>query len=107
MKNKMILSITMTSVLSLNATLTYATQQSSAPVLISKTKDNHHSGKCASGKCGTEKIFSKKELTNDPQDKLIYARDGKCGLSGEGIAPVVTEPAVAYPSKITGGLCGQ
>ena len=59
-----------------------------------------------SGKCGTEKRFEKQELTSDPQGRLVRARDGKCGVTGEGIDPS-SETVKLTQSKITGGICGQ
>jgi hypothetical protein len=63
------------------------------------------SGKCASGKCGTEKIYSQATITHDPQDNLVRARDGKCGLTGKGVKNA------AYPQqpgdeKCVNGVCG-
>ncbi len=33
---------------------------------------------------GTEKIYSKTKLAHSPDDQLVRARDGKCGLTGKG-----------------------
>ncbi|PSW18186.1 hypothetical protein C9I98_17555 [Photobacterium sanctipauli] len=108
MHNKIVLSIAMTSVLAMNAGTVQAESQDNAtaaqkPVVSAPSSNN--GGKCASGKCGTEKIFAKVELNSDPQDKLVRARDGKCGLTGQGLAP--EEATIAQPGKCAGGLCGQ
>ncbi|QUM85529.1 hypothetical protein [Moritella sp. 28] len=109
MKNKLMLSIAMTSLIGLNigqvqAEVTQAqTQAQTAPAKA----DGGNGGKCASGKCGTEKRFEKKELINDPQGQLVRARDGKCGLSGQGITSDKTPTQYAQPGKCAGGLCGQ
>ncbi|MDN3684793.1 hypothetical protein QW180_19320 [Vibrio sinaloensis] len=34
-----------------------------------------------------KKRFEKRELDSDPQDRLVRARDGKCGITGQGIKP--------------------
>ncbi|MGF1700137.1 hypothetical protein L4D09_07465 [Photobacterium makurazakiensis] len=103
MNNKIALSIAMTSVLAFNTAAVQASPQESAPVV--KEASSNNGGKCASGKCGTEKIFAKVELNSDPQDKLVRSRDGKCGISGQGLAPAKAN--VAQPGKCAGGLCGQ
>ncbi|MGR5065197.1 hypothetical protein [Photobacterium sp. DNB22_13_2] len=108
MNNKIALSIAMTSVLALNTAAVQASPQDGAsdankPVVSAPSSNN--GGKCASGKCGTEKIFAKVELNSDPQNKLVRARDGKCGLSGQGLVPA--KASVAQPGKCAGGLCGQ
>lgn len=102
MNNKIVLSIAMTSVLALGSSVVQAATQDTPPV--AKEASSNNGGKCASGKCGTEKIFAKIELNTNPQDKLIRARDGKCGQSGQGINAPAT---VAQPGKCAGGLCGQ
>lgn len=64
------------------------------------------SGKCASGKCGTEKIYSQAELKHDPQDQLVRARDGKCGLTGKGINNGES-PQQIGDGKCVSGVCGK
>lgn len=64
------------------------------------------SGKCASGKCGTEKIYDKVNLKHNPQDRLVAARDGKCGLNGKGLKPKES-PEQIKDEKLVGGLCGN
>ena len=61
------------------------------------------SGKCASGKCGTEKIYSQIKPDHNPQEKLVMARDGKCGNTGFGLNPTKDE----LKSTVAGGVCGQ
>lgn len=69
-------------------------------------KSTASSGKCASGKCGTEKIYDKVKLKKDPQDQLISARDGKCGVTGKGIDNKES-PQKIKKEKCIGGLCGK
>ncbi|GLT17161.1 hypothetical protein GCM10007938_09380 [Vibrio zhanjiangensis] len=104
MNNKLVLSIAMTSVISLNSGTVFADAQSEAPVKSSVISQK--TGGCAAGKCGTEKRFEKQELKGDPQGRLVRARDGKCGVMGEGINPSA-ETIKLTQSKITGGICGQ
>ncbi|ENM5757630.1 hypothetical protein ACQ902_000205 [Vibrio mimicus] len=104
MKHKMALSIAMTSALTLNSGMAFADTPSEAPVNAQPTEQ--HGGKCAAGKCGTEKRFEKQDVKNDPQGRLVRARDGKCGLTAEGITPS-EETIILTNSKITGGVCGQ
>lgn len=59
-------------------------------------------GKCASGKCGTEKIYSRAMLDKNPQDRLVRTRDGKCGVTGQG-----HDIAQTPTSKLAEGVCGQ
>ena len=61
-------------------------------------------GKCASGKCGSLKKFGEVQVESDPQGQLIYARDGKCGLSGDGVEPNIQKTQNA---KCSSGLCGK
>ena len=104
MSKKLTLSITLTSALCLStafmaigtATESYASE-----------KTTKHGGKCAAGKCGTDKRFAKKELADDPQDRLSCARDGKCGLSGRGVGYSDENGFSVSSSKITSGVCGQ
>ncbi|MGF1900549.1 hypothetical protein [Aliivibrio sifiae] len=99
MNNKLTLSIVMTSVIAFNSGMVSAVEEA---VVAQASSGN--GGHCAAGKCGTEKRFGKADLKGDPQGRLVRARDGKCGLSGEGVnAPAV----ITDKSKITGGLCGQ
>lgn len=63
------------------------------------------SGKCASGKCGTEKIYSQAKLKHDPQDQLVRARDGKCGLTGEGLKKNASAEQVIAEKSVS-GVCG-
>lgn len=100
MKNKVILSIAMTSTLCLGD-LALA----EAVVSTSVERAEVHSGKCASGKCGTEKAYTSSELNYNPQDRLVYARDGKCGLSGQGVA--VNTNLTTTSGSCSDGVCGQ
>ncbi|OQQ08691.1 hypothetical protein BK411_07885 [Vibrio splendidus] len=104
MNNKIALSIAITSVISLNSAMVFADAPAEAPVEAKQSSG--HGGKCAAGKCGTEKRFEKAELTSNPQDRLVRARDGKCGLTAEGISPS-KERILTANSKVTGGVCGQ
>ncbi|MCG9789667.1 hypothetical protein [Vibrio barjaei] len=104
MNNKMAISIALSSLVSMNSALAAISESAEAPITAQPTEQ--HGGKCAAGKCGTEKRFEKQELDSDPQDKLVRARDGKCGLSGQGInAPA--DAVTSADSKVTGGVCGQ
>jgi uncharacterized low-complexity protein len=71
-----------------------------------ENKSSTSSGKCASGKCGTEKIYSQANLSYDPQDQLVRARDGKCGLSGQGVNSSESPQQIA-DEKVVGGVCGK
>ncbi|MDN3612304.1 hypothetical protein ACODM8_11180 [Vibrio ostreicida] len=104
MNNKLALSIAMTSVISLSSGTVFADTQTEPP--IEAQSSTQHGGKCAAGKCGTEKRFEKKELKKDPQGHLVRARDGKCGITAEGITPS-SDTIKFTQSKITGGVCGQ
>lgn len=63
------------------------------------------SGKCASGKCGTEKIYGKADISHDPQDQLVRTRDGKCGLTGQGNEN--ESPQQIDTEKCVSGVCGK
>ncbi|MGF1754959.1 hypothetical protein L4C33_15365 [Vibrio makurazakiensis] len=104
MNSKLALSIAMTSVITLNSAMVFAEAPQQAPVEAKQSSG--HGGKCAAGKCGTEKRFEKQELTTNPQGRLVRARDGKCGLSAQGIEPTQRQIQLAN-SKVTGGVCGQ
>ncbi|EGQ9186419.1 hypothetical protein O1C43_000613 [Vibrio cholerae] len=108
MNSKIVLSIAMTSVIALQPGMSFAetSTETSTEAPVSAQSTSGHGGKCAAGKCGTEKRFEKQDLKNDPQGRLVRARDGKCGLTGEGITPT-TETVILTNSKITGGVCGQ
>jgi len=97
MNCKIVLSIAMTSAIALHPAMSVAETSTEAPVSAQP---------CAAGKCGTEKRFEKQDLKSDPQGRLVRARDGKCGLTAEGIAPSA-ETITLTNSKITGGVCGQ
>ncbi|MBM9914540.1 MULTISPECIES: hypothetical protein [Stenotrophomonas] len=79
----------------------HATAAESADVSVAKGAVSH-GGKCASGKCGTEKKYGKADVQGTPQGRLVRARDGKCGLTGEGHAVVETAAR-----KLAEGVCGQ
>ncbi|OEE73130.1 hypothetical protein [Vibrio ordalii] len=114
MNCKIALSIAMTSAIALHPAMSVAETSTEAPVSAQPTSQN--GGKCAAGKCGTEKRFEKQDLKSDPQGRLVLrdpliislvrARDGKCGLTAEGITPSA-ETITLTNSKITGGVCGQ
>lgn len=99
--NKLTLSIAMTSLIALTPGLALAATPSDAPVKAAPSEQ--HGGKCAAGKCGTEKRFEKQALDSDPQGRLVRARDGKCGLTEQGI----NGETQRQESKITEGVCGQ
>ncbi|MCR3968706.1 MULTISPECIES: hypothetical protein [Aeromonas] len=101
--NKLTLSIAMTSLIALTPGLALAATPSDAPVKAAPSEQ--HGGKCAAGKCGTEKRFEKQALDSDPQGRLVRARDGKCGVAGEGIDD--DRSGSNNGSKMTEGVCGQ
>ncbi|POA98294.1 MULTISPECIES: hypothetical protein [Chromobacterium] len=98
MKNQIILSIAMTSLIGLNAEPVLAEPSQPAKTVQSESGNG---GKCASGKCGTVKMYEKADIQHDPQDQLVRARDGKCGKTGQGIQPVPPR------CKMVEGVCGQ
>lgn len=98
---KLSLSIAMTGLIALTPGLALAATPSEAPVKAAPSEQ--HGGKCAAGKCGTEKRFEKQALDSDPQGRLVRARDGKCGLAEQGI----NGETQRQESKITEGVCGQ
>jgi uncharacterized low-complexity protein len=102
MQDKLTLTIALTSLAALGiATAALADTTTTAPVSAPKAGANH-GGKCASGKCGTEKIYGKANIEHDPNGALVRARDGKCGPSGKGHA-VPEDPR----DKLATGVCGQ
>lgn len=96
MKRELILGIAMTSLVS-GAAVAAAT-----PVTTSASAPAHGGGKCASGKCGTEKIYAQTKPQHDTNGELVRARDGKCGPSGEGYK--VTQ---SNQQKLAEGVCGR
>ncbi|EOZ7588146.1 hypothetical protein QNZ44_004532 [Enterobacter kobei] len=109
MKKDIILSIMVSSVAVAGTTPTvYAADTSNAVIIADKiaVKKPASSGKCASGKCGTEKIYAQAKLKQDPQDQLVRARDGKCGLTGEGLKTPGT-PQQVNDTKMVNGVCGK
>ena len=100
---KLTLSIAMTRLIALTPGLALAATPSDAPVKAAPSEQ--HGGKCAAGKCGTEKRFEKQALDSDPQGRLVRARDGKCGVAGEGIDG--DRSGSNNGSKMTEGVCGQ
>lgn len=98
---KLSLSIAMTGLIALTPGLALAATPSEAPVKAAPSEQ--HGGKCAAGKCGTEKRFEKQTLDSDPQGRLVRARDGKCGLTEQGI----NGETQRQESKMTEGVCGQ
>lgn len=100
MKKQIILSIAMTSLLGLSAEAVLAAE-ASQPAQAVKSQSGH-GGKCASGKCGTVKMYEKAPLRHDPQDQLVRARDGKCGKTGQGVHSDQTGKG-----KMVEGVCGQ
>lgn len=98
---KLSLSIAMTGLIALTPGLALAATPSEAPVKAAPSEQ--HGGKCAAGKCGTEKRFEKQALDSDPQGRLVRARDGKCGLAEQGI----NGETQRQERKMTEGVCGQ
>jgi uncharacterized low-complexity protein len=102
MNSRLVLSIAVTSLASLGSVSVPVHAADTAPAQADAKPKAHGGGKCASGKCGTEKIYAKVALDKNPQDRLVYARDGKCGLSAKG-HDVKQTPA----KKLIEGVCGQ
>jgi uncharacterized low-complexity protein len=105
MNNKLALSIAITSLASIGTVSLPLQAADNAPAPqteANKTPPKSHGGKCASGKCGTEKIYSKVALDKNPQDRLVRTRDGKCGLSAKGHDVKLTPR-----NKLAEGVCGQ
>ncbi|MCZ8781138.1 hypothetical protein OM280_18325 [Escherichia albertii] len=105
MKKDIVLSIIVGSAL----VSSIATQANAADISQPNKIENKSptsSGKCASGKCGTEKIYGKAELKHDPQDRLVRARDGKCGVTGAGINQPES-PQQIGDGKCVSGICGK
>ncbi|OQS34750.1 hypothetical protein [Chromobacterium haemolyticum] len=100
MKKQIILSIAMTSLLGLSAEAALAAE-ASQPEQEVKSQSGH-GGKCASGKCGTVKMYEKADIKHNPQDQLVRARDGKCGKTGQGVHSDQTGKG-----KMVEGVCGQ
>jgi hypothetical protein len=97
MKRELVLGITATSLL-------VVTQAFAAPQAVPEPPGQPTSGggKCASGKCGIEKIYSQTKLQHDPNGQLVRARDGQCGLSGKGDRVVESRTA-----RLAEGVCGR
>ena len=102
MNTKLNLSIALSSLVALGAISSPAIGADTTQVQQNAPKASKGGGKCASGKCGTEKIYGKATLDNDPDGRLVRARDGKCGSSGKGYA-VLETPA----QTLAQGICGQ
>ena len=104
MNSNVLLSIALVSAVStasVSASTTDTTTQTPEKVV---KKEKTHGGKCASGKCGTEKIYGKANVSQNPQGKLVRARDGKCGTDGKGVNETTK---ATNDSKCVGGVCGQ
>ena len=114
MKNKLVLSIAMGSMIGMGFNTAQANtasddaQISNAEVVVETPSttdggDGGNGGKCASGKCGTIEIYKDVKIDGNQQGKLIYARDGKCGIDGKGIGKTTTVDS----DKQVNGLCGN
>lgn len=103
MKNKLILSITLSSFVGLTAG-GFAHAESPVTETVT-TKAKASGGKCASGKCGTEKLYEKAQIKHNPQDQLVRSRDGKCGIDAKGLETQTLEKEAA--DKCASGVCGQ
>lgn len=104
MNSRVLLSIALISAVSSTSVSANTAQSTTQEPQKVVKKEETHGGKCASGKCGTEKIYGKANVNHNPQGKLVRARDGKCGTDGNGI----NETAKATDnSKCVGGVCGQ
>ena len=105
MKKDIAISIIVGSIVSAIITLPVMAEEIS-PANKIDNKSSTSSCKCASGKCGTEKIYGQAKLKRDPQDQLVRARDGKCGLSGYGINNE-NSPQRIGNDKCVNGICGK
>jgi uncharacterized low-complexity protein len=105
MKRDVFLSIMVGSVMVAGA-LPQASANNNSQVSKIENQAPTSSGKCASGKCGTEKIYGQADLKHDPQDQLVRARDGKCGLTGSGIDNNES-PQQIGDKKCVSGVCGK
>lgn len=110
MKKDIVLSIMVGSIIAGGMVTSAHAADSAAQVASSANKIENKaptsSGKCASGKCGTEKIYGQATLAHDPQDQLVRARDGKCGLTGEGMKNNQS-PQQMDAGKCVSGVCGK
>ncbi|MFQ1062502.1 hypothetical protein [Bordetella trematum] len=102
MKEPLVLTIAVASLLSLESMAAEVGPAPAGAPTQAVEQSAHGGGKCASGKCGTEKIYSRKSLEHDPQGLLVRARDGRCGLSGEG-----HDVALSEDERLAQGVCGQ
>lgn len=98
MKHELILGIAMTSLVSGAA----AAAQAPTTATVSASPAAHGGGKCASGKCGTEKIYAQTKPQHDTKGELVRVRDGTCGPSGQGYK--VTQSS---QQKLAEGVCGR
>jgi uncharacterized low-complexity protein len=101
MKHPLTLSIAIASLTTLGA-ISAPLHAQTASVATTAPATASHGGKCASGKCGTEKIYSKAQITHNPQDQLVRTRDGKCGLTAQG-----HDALASTTKKLAEGVCGQ
>ncbi|MBS0237119.1 MAG: hypothetical protein JSS54_10080 [Proteobacteria bacterium] len=100
MKKEIALSIAVTSLM-LTSAFAESPSTNGATAAAPAAKP-HGGGKCASGKCGTEKFYSARKLDSDPNGVLVRARDGKCGMTGKGHD--VTESTI---DRLAQGVCGK
>ncbi len=101
MNNSLTLSIALSSLAALGA-ISAPVHAQAAQIPSTASAAASHGGKCASGKCGTEKIYSKAPIKQNPQDRLVRTRDGKCGLTAQG-----HDAEVSTARKLAEGVCGQ
>lgn len=99
MKREILLSIVAASLLSATA---YAAPQDAPAATTSGATAVKGGGKCASGKCGTEKIYGRVDAKQDTDGQLMRARDGKCGLSGKGFNVVRSDR-----DRMAEGVCSR
>ena len=108
MDKKLLLSITAIAAITLECTANETTEPDPFGLLALNADSNVSTeeakteavGKCAAGKCGNAKRFAEVEIKPNQQDKLVYARDGKCGLTGHSKMP-------PKQGKCSSGLCGS
>lgn len=103
MNNTITISIAITSLLGLSISNTVNASTSTTTQTSAVAADT--GGKCAAGKCGTEKRYAEAKITHNPQEKLVYARDGKCGITSYGLNP--SNKVIEAQNRLVDGRCGQ
>jgi hypothetical protein len=98
MNKKILLSITVMTAITVTNTAFSAPENTVQRIALEDPKIK--SAGCAAGKCGGLKKFEEVSTEVNPQDQLVHARDGKCGVFGHSTKPT-------KPGKCASGLCGN